>query len=240
MVEGALAHHLVERDVGELGSRHRAHETVQLLQAGQGRGIRHTQFLTLPSHGSMGTEIRMYVKQTVVQSIDDSPDAARRASTDAAGQGRMGRVTAPEPHNPPLSRRAARLQRERDAERALEADALGRRRRRSRTRRAASATASGRRSDAADRAAAGHRDGPAARRSSSAIASHRGARRDRSSAARRRRTAIAAQPRPIRAPRRPGDRVRTDCIRPPAHTHSGRGDSSGCAAYPSRGEDGAS
>lgn len=30
----------------------------------------------------------------------------------------MGRVTAPEPHNPPLSRRAARAQRERDAERA--------------------------------------------------------------------------------------------------------------------------
>lgn len=35
----------------------------------------------------------------------------------------MGRVTAPEPHNPPLTRRAARLQRERDAERGLEADA---------------------------------------------------------------------------------------------------------------------
>lgn len=31
----------------------------------------------------------------------------------------MGRVTAPEPHNPPTTRRAARLQRERDAERAL-------------------------------------------------------------------------------------------------------------------------
>jgi D-alanyl-D-alanine carboxypeptidase len=34
----------------------------------------------------------------------------------------MGRVTAPEPHNPPTSRRAARAQRERDAERALEAE----------------------------------------------------------------------------------------------------------------------
>ena len=31
----------------------------------------------------------------------------------------MGRVTAPEPHNPPMSRRAARVQRERDAQRAL-------------------------------------------------------------------------------------------------------------------------
>ena len=35
----------------------------------------------------------------------------------------MGRVTAPEPHNPPTTRRAARLQRERDAERALAAGA---------------------------------------------------------------------------------------------------------------------
>ena len=36
----------------------------------------------------------------------------------------MGRVTAPEPHNPPTTRRAARLQRERDAERALAAGAI--------------------------------------------------------------------------------------------------------------------
>ena len=42
-----------------------------------------------------------------------------KASTDPLRQGRIGRVTAPEPHNPPMSRRAARVQRERDAERAL-------------------------------------------------------------------------------------------------------------------------
>ena len=43
----------------------------------------------------------------------------RKASTHALWQGRIGRVTAPEPHNPPMSRRAARVQRERDAQRAL-------------------------------------------------------------------------------------------------------------------------
>lgn len=44
-----------------------------------------------------------------------------KASTRALGQGRIGSVTAPEPHNPPLTRRAARMQRERDAGRAFEA-----------------------------------------------------------------------------------------------------------------------
>ena len=42
-----------------------------------------------------------------------------KASTHTLWQGRIGRVTAPEPHNPPMSRRAARVQRERDAQRAL-------------------------------------------------------------------------------------------------------------------------
>ena len=42
-----------------------------------------------------------------------------KASTHRLWQGRIGRVTAPEPHNPPMSRRAARVQRERDAQRAL-------------------------------------------------------------------------------------------------------------------------
>ena len=59
VVECALAHDLVEGDVGELGRRHRADQPVELLQAGKGRGIRHAQLLTLPTHGSMGTEIRM-------------------------------------------------------------------------------------------------------------------------------------------------------------------------------------
>lgn len=47
----------------------------------------------------------------------------RSLSTQAPAQGRIGRVTAPEPHNPPQSRRAARVARERDAERARETDA---------------------------------------------------------------------------------------------------------------------
>ena len=74
MVERALAHHLVEGHVGELGSGHRSHEAVQLLQAGEGRGIRHTQFLTLPPHGSMGTECTNVCQGELVQIIDDSPE----------------------------------------------------------------------------------------------------------------------------------------------------------------------
>ena len=135
----------------------------------------------------------------------------------------MGRVTAPEPHNPPPSRRAARLQRERDAERALEdQNALGRRRR-SRTRRAASAAGSGRRSAAADRAAAGHRRRHPPRPNRSRLGALVRSRRRRLHRPTARDPAIACA---------------ADCTRPPAHTHSGGGDASGCAAFPSRGEDG--
>ena len=56
MVQGGLRHHLVERDAGELGSRHGADETVEMLEAGEGRGIRDTQLLSLPSHGLIRTE----------------------------------------------------------------------------------------------------------------------------------------------------------------------------------------
>ena len=58
VIQCRLAQHLVERHAGELGGRHRAHQAIELFEPGQGRGIRHSQFLTLPTHRPMRTKVR--------------------------------------------------------------------------------------------------------------------------------------------------------------------------------------
>ncbi len=77
MVEGALSENLVERDAGEVGRLHRAHQIVAGGQTGEGVRILGIDLLTTPPHLDIRTYVRVRVKPSDAQAEIASAFAVR-------------------------------------------------------------------------------------------------------------------------------------------------------------------